>query len=144
MAADDTAVMDSPLVVGIAVVIVLVVVRQFAARRVLARQGQFVWLMFVSTLIGGVVILSAGIQILATAPIVGAPMAVGGAVYLAVVARFLTRASSSVSAAGPNDDIGSALTEPMVDYLSTIMGLVLIGGLLAMVGVIAWGVTQAR
>jgi hypothetical protein len=136
--------MDSPLVLGIAVVALLVVVRHFAARRVLARQGQFVWLMFVPTLIGAVVILWAAIQMLASVPIVGMLMVVAGVVYLAVVLRFLTRASGSVSAAGPQDDIGTALTEPLVDYMTAIMSLVLIGGVVALVGLIVWGVTQAR
>lgn len=136
--------MDTPVVFGIAVVALLVVIRHFAARRVLARQGQFVWLMFVPTQIGAVVILWAGIQTLATVPIVGALMVIAGAVYLAVVLRFLTRASRSISAAGPQDDIGTALIEPVVDYMSTVMSLVLIGGLVALVGLIVWGVTQAR
>jgi hypothetical protein len=137
--------MESPLVViGIAVAVALVVVRNFAARRVLARQGQFVWLMFVPTLIGGVVLIWAGIEVTATATLVGVLLAVGAMIYLAVVVRFLTRASRSVDAAGPNDDIGTALTEPMVDYMSTLMGLLLIGGLVALVGLIVWGVTQAR
>jgi hypothetical protein len=136
--------MDSPLVLGIAVVALLVVVRHVAARRVLARQGRFVWLMFVPTLIGAVVVVWAGVRVLASAPAVGVLMVIAGVVYLAVVLRFLTRASRSVTAAGPQDDIATALTEPLAEYMTTIMGLVLVGGLVALVGLIVWGVTQAR
>jgi len=136
--------MDSPLALGIAVVALLVVIRHMAARRVLAQQGQFVWLMFVPTLIGAVVVLWAGTQMLAKVPIGGVLMVIAGGVYLAVVLRFLTRLSRSVSAAGPQDDLATTVTEPVVDYVSTMAGLLLIGGLVAVVGLIVWGVTQAR
>lgn len=136
--------MDARIPFGIAIVALLVLLRHFAARRVVARQGQFVWLIFAPTLIGAVVVLWAGIQTFATLPPAGLLMVIAGAVSLAVVLRFLTGASRSVSAAGPHDDIGTALTEPFADYMSTIMGLVLIGGLVALVGLMVWGVTQAR
>ena len=99
--------------------------------------------MFVPTLIGAVVIVWAGTQMVATLPIVGVVMLIAGGIYLAVVLRFLTRLSRSVTAAGPQDDIGTAVTEPLVDYVSTITGLVLIGGLVALVGLVVWGVSQA-
>jgi hypothetical protein len=136
--------MVSRAVVGIAVVAVLVLLRYFAARRVAARQGQFVWLAFVSSLIGAIVILWTGVQMLATVPVVGVVIVIAGGIYLAVALRFLTRLSRSISAAGPQDDIGAAMTEPLVDYMSTIMGLLLIGGVVALVGLIVWGVSQAR
>lgn len=132
-----------PVILGAAVVAVLVALRHVAARRVVARQGQFVWLMFGPTLIGGIVILWAGIQLFTTVPIVGAAMTIAGGVYLAVVLRFLARLSRAVSSAGPQDDIGAAITDPVVDYVSTMMGLILIGGLVAVVGLIVWGVSQA-
>lgn len=136
--------METPVAAGIVIVILLVLVRHFAARRVVAGQGRFVWLMFIPTLLGGVVILWASIQALASAPVFGVLMAVAGAIYLAVLIRFLMRLSRSVSAAGPEEDLGLAVTEPVVDYMSTMVGLVLIGGLVALVGLIVWGVSQAR
>lgn len=136
--------METPVAAGIVIVILLVLVRHFAARRVVTGQGRFVWLMFIPTLLGGVVILWASIQALASAPDFGVLMAVAGAIYLAVLIRFLMRLSRSVSAAGPAEDLGLAVTEPVVDYMSTMVGLVLIGGLVALVGLIVWGVSQAR
>jgi hypothetical protein len=135
--------MGMPVIVGMAIVVLLVVVRHFAARRVVARHGWFVWLMFIPTLIGGVAILWASIQALASAPVFGVLMAVAGAIYLALLIRFLTRLSRSVSATGPDEDLGLALTEPVVDYMSTMVGLVLIGAGLAVVALIIWGVSQA-
>ncbi len=100
--------------------------------------------MFIPTLLGGVLILWASIQALASTPVLGVLMAVAGAIYLAVLVRFLMLVSRSVSAAGPEEDLGLAVTEPIVDYMSTMVGLVLIGGLFALVGLIVWGVSQAR
>jgi hypothetical protein len=135
--------METPVLVGIAFVVLLVGARHYAARRVMARQGQFVWLMFVPTLIGGIVIPWAGLQVLTTAPLVGASMVIGGGIYLAVILRFLTRLSRTVTSTGSEDDIGTAVTESIVDYLGAVVGLTLIGGLVAVVVLIAWGVSQA-
>ena len=117
--------------------------RRYGARRVLRRQGRFVWLMFVPTLIGSVGILWAGIRMWPTAPLFSVIIAIAGGLNLAVYVRFLTRLSRAVNASGPQDDLGTVMTEPMVDLLLTIMGLVLIGALVALVGSIAWGVSQA-
>jgi hypothetical protein len=138
-----------PVVLGLVVVALLVAVRHFAARRVLARQGQFVWLMFIAMLAGGVVILWAGIQLLATVPIAGVATTLAGrttlagSLYLALMLRVLARLSRSVSSAGRQDDIGTAVTEPLVDYLGTTMGLMLVGGVVAVVALIVWGISQA-
>jgi hypothetical protein len=135
--------MQVPFVVGIAAVALLVLLRHYAARRVAARQGQFVWLMFVPTLIGGIAFLWAGIQMLAAAPPVGVVSAIAGGIYLTVVLRFLMRLSRSVTSAAPQDDLATAMTEPFVDFVRATMGLVLIAGLVAMVGLIVLGVSLA-
>jgi hypothetical protein len=135
--------MEMPVVVGIALVAFLLLLRHFAIRRVAARQGRFVWLMFVPTLFGSVVILWASIQVFASAPLFGTLMAIGGVIYLAVLVRFLTLLSRSVTSTGPQDDITTAITEPLADYVSTMTGLLLIGGIVALVGLIIWGVSQA-
>lgn len=135
--------MEMPVVVGVAVVALLVLVRLFAARRVAARQGHYVWLMYIPTLCGSVGIIWASIQLFASAPLVGAVIAIAGLIHFAVLVRFLTRLSRSVTTAGPQEDLGTAMTEPLVDYMSAMTGLLLIGGLVAVVGLIAWGVSQA-
>jgi hypothetical protein len=134
--------MEMPIVIGIAAV-ALLLVRHLAARRVAARRGRFVWLMFIPTLFGSVVIVWASVQLFAVAPLVGVPLTIAGLVYLAVVVRFLTRISRSVTMADPQEDLGAAMTEPLVDYMTSLMGLWLISGLLAVVGLIIWGVSQA-
>jgi hypothetical protein len=134
---------ELPIVAGIAVVVFLFATRQYAYRRVAARDGRFVWLVFLPTLLGGFAILGAGVQMLVTLPPVGVVMVVTGSVYLAVLLGFLTRVSRSVNSAGPGDDIGEALTQPLGEYVITLMGLVLIGGIAALVGLLVWAVSQA-
>ncbi len=135
--------MEAPVVAGIALVVLLILVRRFAARRVVARQGWFVWLMFLPTLFGAGAIVWAAIRMIASEPIVGALLAILGVIYAAVVVRFLTLLARSVSASGPQDDLGAVTTEPLVDYMTSMVGLVLIGGLIALVGLIIWGIGQA-
>ncbi len=135
--------MEIPVVVGVAALALLVLIRQFAARRVVARQGRFVWLFFMPALLGGVVMLWASIQLILSAPLVGLALATAGVIYLAVLVRFLTRLSRSVTSAGPQDDVASAMIAPLADYMGTIMGVPLIVGLVAMLGLIIWGIGHA-
>jgi hypothetical protein len=129
---------ELPLVVGIVVLVLLALVRAYARRRVATRDGRFIWLVFLPTLIGGFVILGAGVQMLVTAPAVGVVMAITGSVYLAVLIGFLTRASRSATASGPE-----AMTEPLVDYIGTLTGVLLIGAVSAAVGLVVWAASQA-
>jgi hypothetical protein len=46
-----------------------------------------------------------------------------------------------VTSPGSNADITTAMTEPVVDFTVTMVGLMLIGGLAAVVGLIVWGVS---
>jgi hypothetical protein len=134
---------EAPVVVGVGVVAVLVLVRHAAARRVAAGRGGSVWLMFVPTLAGGFAILGAGIQLLPTATPAGIVMAIVGSTYLAILIGFLTRLSRAATAAGTEDDIAAALTEPLADFTSSVVGLLLIGALVALVGLTVWGASQA-
>jgi hypothetical protein len=130
--------MTLPLVTGIAVVALLVLLRQVGRLGVLRGQGQFVWLMFMPALIGGFLILGVGVQMLITTPPAGVVMIVTGGVYVASLIGFLTPSSRSVTARG-----AEAMIEPLVDYAQTVGGLVLIGGLAALVGLAVWAASQA-
>ena len=59
--------MATEAIVAIAVVAFFVLLRHFAARRVLAGHGRFVWLMFLPTLLVSVALLWAPIQMFTTA-----------------------------------------------------------------------------
>src|SRR2546423_14521764 len=130
--------MALPLVTGIAVVALLVLLRQVGRLVVLRGPGQFVWLMFMPTLIGGFLILGVGVQMLVTTPAGGVVMIVTGGVYLASLFGFLTPSSRSVRAPG-----AEAMIEPLVDYVQTLGRLVLIGGFAGIVGLIVWAASQA-
>ena len=132
-----------PVIVGVAVVVVLVAVRHLAARRVAAGQGRYAWLMFLPMMLGAVVILWAGIQMFMAEPVAGAALTLAGGLYLGILLGFLVRLSRSVTSAGPNGDVATAVTESAVDYLTTLMGLMLVGGLVAVVILIVWGLGQA-
>jgi hypothetical protein len=129
--------MEAAVITGSGVAALLVLVRAYAVLHAAAGQAEFMWLMFVPTLIGGFVLLGAGIRLLVTSPPTGIVMAVTGSVYLAALLGFLTRASLSVTSSGPR-----ALTEPLDDYVRTLIGLLLIGALVAAVGLGVWGVSQ--
>ena len=134
--------MDGP-VVGIAVVAFLVVLRHVAARRVWARQGQFVWFLFAPTLIGAIAILWAAITTFPSAPVFGALLAVGGVLYAGLLIRFLARLSRSVSSAGTQDDVVGVIVESLAEYALTWIPLLLGAAVIALIGLIGWAVILA-
>jgi hypothetical protein len=113
--------MQTPIFVGIAVVALLVLLRHIAARRVLARDGRYVWLMFIPMVFGGLAIVWAALQVFNNSPVVGALMMVAGVLYLALIGRFLSRLSRTVTATGPQEDISAAITEPLADYMASVV-----------------------
>jgi Na+/glutamate symporter len=98
----------------------------FLRRRYAARPGGVpptvvVLPMFPVTLFAGVVMMLAGLQVWATAPLVGAAISIAGGIYLAAFLpywRRIYRATASASA---------SITEPVVLSMSPMTGLWLIG-----------------
>jgi hypothetical protein len=135
--------MERPLLVGIAGVAFLILVRHYAARRVAAGRGQFILLLFLPTLMFGFVVVGIGIQELQSSAAGGAVIVVTGSVYLALLLGFLTRASRSVTAAGPGDDVAEALTQSAGEFLVSVMALLLIGSLAGVIGLLVWAGSQA-
>ena len=120
----------------------LFVIRLYGLRRIAAGQGRFVWLASMPFLIPVAMILWGGVHILADEPLVGVVLLVVGGIYAALLLRFLTRFSRIVTSVGANGDRAAAM-EPAVDFTVTMVGLMLIGGLVAVVGLIVWGVSEA-
>jgi len=135
--------MDSSLLIGITAVAFLLLLRRYALRRMVARQGNFIFVWFLPTLIFGFLILGTGIQMLPTSPPAGVVITLTGSIYLALLLGLLTRVSRSISSAGPGDDIGAAMIEPLGEYMITLVGILLIGGLAALVGLLVWAASQA-
>ncbi len=134
--------MNAPIIAFIGAAVGLVLLRHYAARRVIARQGQFVWLMFVPTLIGPIAIAWAAVQQFRAAPVFGAILAACALGYGAVLVRFLMRLSRSVSSAPPDQDVRVVATDVYADHLVGMLGFILLSGLVAMVGLIVWAVTR--
>jgi hypothetical protein len=135
--------MDRSLLVGIAGVAFLILARHYAARRLAARHGPFIFVLFLPTLIFGFLVVGIGIRGLGSSPAVGAVIVLTGSVYLALLLGFLTKASRSVSSGRPGDDVVEALTQPLGEFMTSVMGLVLIGGLAGLVGLLVWAASQA-
>jgi hypothetical protein len=132
-----------PAVVGVGVVALLVVVRRLAVRRVVARQGKFVWLVFAPSVIASLAVVLIGIWNLGRIPFGGAAMILAGGLYLLIVVRFLARLSGSVSSTAPEADLVTAITPALTEYFATMAAVMLIGGLLIVAGLILWGISQA-
>jgi hypothetical protein len=131
----------APLMIGL--FLVFFIGRRAARRRVRAGQGAWVWLYFAPMILGGLVILWAAGPMLGEAPLLGVAMAVGGILYLASILSMLGRASRGISAATSAEEAELALTESMTDHQVRIIGVTLIGGLIAVVILIIYGVIQA-
>ncbi len=121
--------MNVPFVIAsVGIPVGMVVVAIVAGRYVLVRHYSaspggvprtlIVWSMFLLTLSTGVFALLAGIQMLATAPLVAAAMWIAGGIYLAVLFRYLTRLYRAMASA--------PITEPVVLSMSPMFGLWLI------------------
>ena len=115
-------------------VIFVIVVFGNARLRLLAENRgvvPVVLLMFMGSLLGGGVMLSAAIRMWATAPLGGALIAIAAGLYLAVILPYLTRMYRAVTSA--------PTTDPEALHMSPMFGLWLIGPFAFMV----WIASQA-
>ena len=135
--------MDGLVVAVIVATVGLTVLRVFAARRVAAREGRFVWLMFPATLIGPLAIAWAAVQLFPDAPVMSATLAASAVGYGALMVRFHVRLSRAVSSAPPGQAMPVTATDVYADHLTTMLGFILLSGLVAMVALLIWAVSQA-
>jgi hypothetical protein len=129
--------------VGVAIVALLVLLRHAAARRVSARDSRFVPFMFAPTILGATMILWAAMQVISTSPPIGLLLGLAGIAYVGLLARTARRMQRSVDSTPPGGDVSAAITEPLADSLETVIGAVLVAGLVAVVGLIVWAVILA-
>lgn len=64
-------------------------------------------------------------------------------IHLWLLVRLIHGTSVSLATSGPDGDVTAAMTEPLADYLGVMTSLMLIAGVIALVGLIVWGVVQA-
>jgi len=126
--------------VFIGLIAVVVVIRLVAARRVAAGDGRFVWLVFLPLLLANAAVIVLGVKVASSSLVLGALMIVVGVVLGAASLRMSSRMSESVSQMPPRGDLTAAVTGPLADFALP-WGLLLAGGaLLAVLGIIVWGV----
>jgi hypothetical protein len=127
----------------LAVLVLVVSVRMYAARRVAAGRSGYVWFLFGPGLLSGAAVIWVGACLFARQPQMAAFMVVVGSGLLALAFRTLRRMSQAVGSAASFDDRVEAVIGPLVDYVLAVVGVILIGGLVALVGLLVWGVMQA-
>jgi hypothetical protein len=136
--------MEWPAVSAIAVVLVAIVpLRLFAGRQVRAGRGRFVWVIFAPTLLVTAAPLWVAAVLFPTQPLLAVFLAIGGLVFLGLLVLLLIRVSGGVSAAAPGEARADAVLKPLTDYVAATMGLLLIGGLVALVALLILAVSQA-
>ncbi len=128
------------LAVFFGLIAVVVVIRLVAARRVAAGDGRFVWLLLLPLLLANAAVIVLGVKAASNSLVLGALMIAIGVGLGAAILRLSSRMSASVSQMPPDGDITAAMTGPLANF-ALLWGLLLAGGaLLAVVGLIAWGV----
>jgi hypothetical protein len=121
-----------------------VVARLVAARWVRAGHGSAVWLVFAPVLVTDAAVVVLGLSVAADQPLVGIPIALIGAIVFAVIVNAVIQMAKRVSATPENGDLSLALTDPLASVGVFMGGLFAMGGLVAVVALIVWGLSQPR
>jgi hypothetical protein len=132
--------MDLPIAVLIGSLLALILVRQLALRRVAARQGQFIWLALGPTFLIGFAMLWISLTTLPRQPLIGLAIGIIGVVYVVGLARAASQMSSAITATRPEDDLSGAIVDPLTEFMLANIGVVLVGGLVAVVALIVWAI----
>ena len=72
-------------------------------------------------------------------PVVGFALTVAALVYAFVLVRLATRLVRARTSPGPRDNRVARFSGPLYEYLTTVVGLTLLGCLVAVVSLLAWG-----
>ncbi len=128
------------LAVFVGLIAVVVAIRLVAARRVAAGDGRFVWLVVLPLLLANAAVIVLGVKVASNSLVVGALMIATGVALGAASLRMSSRMSASISQTPRGGDVTAAVTEPLANF-ALLWGLLLAGGaLLAVVGLIVWGI----
>jgi len=76
-------------------------------------------------------------------PVLGLVLMVGAVLYVVSIVWMLDRVARGVTKARSGDEIQSAVTGPVTDHMVLMIGVTLIGGLVLLVVLIAYGVLRA-
>ncbi len=118
--------------------------RLLAARWVRAGHGNAVWLVSSPVLVMNAAVIVFGVSLGPAQPVIGTLIALVGAVVLAVFVNAFIDMSKRVSAMPANGDVSLALTDPLANVGVFMAGLFAVGGLVAVVVLVVWGLSLPR
>jgi energy-converting hydrogenase Eha subunit A len=120
--------MEAPIAISMGLIVALLLLRRYAARRVLARDSRFVWLMFPVPVIAGAALLWVSVGLFAKAPIAALAIAAVALLLIGILMAFFIRAGRAIKEADPGTDVPSALMAPLADVMTALVGLMLFIG----------------
>jgi hypothetical protein len=123
----------------VAIAAVVVTIRLFAGRRLLAGDGRMAWIVFAPTLAITAAILVIGLLGLAgSAALVAIPLAGGSLVLLVVWLRSIAQLRGRIQPGQSRDARMGALIDAMVEPFTVSILLVLVGALVFIIGMVIW------
>ncbi|MDQ3552836.1 MAG: hypothetical protein M3395_00285 [Chloroflexota bacterium] len=129
----------------IAVVLLIVgsvVLSQYAHRQVQGGDGRFAHLVFAPRLLVYGIMIAAGIRISFDQPIVGIPFTLGALVILGMYVRAGMRIARGARAGKTPDQMAGEILESRVEPVALYGILLLVGGFLAVIGLIVVAVAE--
>ena len=76
-------------------------------------------------------------------PVFGFALTVPALIYLVVLARLATRLVRARTSSGPWDNRVARVSGPLYEYMTTVVGLTLLGGLVAVLALVVWGASHS-
>jgi len=119
-----------------------VVLSQYAHRRVQRGDWRFAPLVFAERLLIYGVVVAAGLRVSFDRPIVGIPLTLGALVLLGMYVRAGINIARAARAGKTPDEVAAELLDRSVEPMALYGVLVLVGGFLAVIGLIVFGVAE--
>ncbi len=124
------------------IIVGTVVLSQYAHRRVQRGDRRFAYLVFVPQLVIYGILIAAGVRLSLEVPIVGIPLTLGALVLLGMYVRAGIAISRGVRVGKTPDEVAGEILERSIEPLALYGVLVLVGGFLAVIGLIVFGVAE--
>ena len=124
------------------IIVGTVVLSQYAHRRVQRGDRRFAFLVFVPQLVIYGILIAAGVRISLEVPIVGIPYTLGALVLVGAWVRAGMRVAKSTRSGKTEEEMLAEVGEAAVEPLALYGVLVLVGGFLAVIGLIVVAVAD--
>jgi hypothetical protein len=134
-----------PLTLSILAVVavgILFTVRVVAATRMDRRNRAYAWVLYARLLVGPTVIALVAVVRLPTDPGLALALGAFGVGFGALIVRMIVRTSAALAKAVTDDDVSTAVTEPLADYVLTFTIVSVLGLIGFGIVAIVWAVSQ--